>query len=393
MTRRGRSVLALGLVVYAVAWVFGSRPLYPVAAGLVLAVALAWASVRLAAKPMHVRRHGGTREYLEGADVEVTVEVEPTSAAPPPSLTCTERIGRLGDRVVDLRRSGGRLVGRYTLAAVARGRYGFEPVGLAVEDPFGLYRVELEAGEPQALLVYPRLVELERLFSDGGSHAQEGRRVLLRRPSGFELHSVREYEQGESLRKVHWRSTAHRGQLMVKELEDAPRDEMAVLLDGDASVPSPTFDVQVRAAGSILQAQVRRSRRCVLVVNSALREVQEVHGEGEWRRALELLALVEPTATAPAAGLVAAGSGPAGRALELVVVTARMTAALADALVQRHLSHRSVSVAYVEPAAVSRPEPLLLRLTAAGIAVAVVRPGDDLATALGSPSAAEAAGA
>ena len=41
-------MLALGVVVYAVAWVFGSRPLYPVAAGLVLATVLAWASVRLA---------------------------------------------------------------------------------------------------------------------------------------------------------------------------------------------------------------------------------------------------------------------------------------------------------------------------------------------------------
>jgi hypothetical protein len=44
MTRRGRSVLVLGLVVYVAAWVFGSRALYPVANGLVLAVvfALAW---------------------------------------------------------------------------------------------------------------------------------------------------------------------------------------------------------------------------------------------------------------------------------------------------------------------------------------------------------------
>jgi uncharacterized protein (DUF58 family) len=405
VTARGRSVLALGVGVYVVAWVFGSRPLYPVATGLVLAVALAWAAVRLAAKPMHVRRHGGAREYLEGEDVEVTVEVEATSKVMPPSLTCTERLGRLGARQLGLRRSGRsrRLEGRYELTSVPRGRYGFEPVQLAIEDPFGLYRVELEAGEPQALLVYPRLVELERLFSDGGSHAQEGRRVLLRRPSGFDLHSVREYEQGESLRKVHWRSTARRGQLMVKELEDAPRDEVSVLLDGEAAAvagqpPESTFDVQVRAAGSILRALVRRNRRCVLVVNSALREVQEVHTEaGDWRRALELLALAEPTASVPAAALIAPGAGPAGRALELVVVTSRITAALADGLVQRHLSHRSVSVVYVDPlsfaGAAPRPEPLLLRLAAAGVPVAVVRRGDDLAAALGGPSAAEAAGA
>ena len=75
------------------------------------------------------------------------------------------------------------------------------------------------------------------LFSESGAHAA-GRppaRCCAAR-AGFDLHSVREYEQGESLRKVHWRSTARRGQLMVKELEDAPRDEVAVLLDAAAGV-------------------------------------------------------------------------------------------------------------------------------------------------------------
>src|SRR5205814_4894310 len=187
-------------------------------------------------------------------------------------------------------RTGRRRLGAsYALTHVPRGRYAFESVRLTIEDPFALARADLVQGERQALVVYPRLVELDRLFSEGGARAQEGRRLLLRRPTGFELHSVRDYEQGESLRKVHWRSTAHRGQLMVKELEDAPRDEVAVLLDGDASAvvgapPESTFDVAVRAAGSILHAHVRRGRRCVLVVNSAARDVQSVATEtGDWR--------------------------------------------------------------------------------------------------------------
>src|SRR5205085_5112222 len=111
---------------------------------------------------------------------------------------------------------------------------------------------------PGALLVYPRLARLERLFSESGARSHDGRRLLLRRHTGFELHGVREYERGESLRRVHWRSTARRGELMVKELEDAPRDEIAVLLDADrASVVGASFDAQVRAAGSILEAYVR----------------------------------------------------------------------------------------------------------------------------------------
>jgi len=398
LTQRGRAVLALGLLVYVVAWVFGARALYPVAAGLVFAVALAAGWVRLSSRAPYVRRHGAARDTVEGDDVRVELEVEPTSTLPPPTLVAHEVPGRLGERRVELVRvARGRFTGRYELRRVPRGRYPFETVRLTVEDPFGLARAEIGQGEAQALVVYPRLVTVERPFFTGGVRAQEGRRLLLRRPSGFDLHSVREHAPGESLRNVHWRSTAHRGQLMVKELEDAPRDETVVLLDGDAAAvvgtqPDSTFDVAVRAAGSLLFAQVRGGRRCVLVVNSAAREVQRVTSEaGDWQRALEVLAAAEPTAATPAFALLESGVNPAARSLELVVVTSRVDARLVDRLVPRALSRHGVSLVYVEPASFAgreaRPEPLLLRLQAAGVPVAVVRRGADLAAALSAPEA------
>jgi hypothetical protein len=184
---------------------------------------------------------------------------------------------------------------------------------------------------------------------------------------------------------------------MVKELEDAPRDEIAVLLDADASaVVGESFDVQVRAAGSILDSYVQRGRRAVLVVNSERRDVQQVHSAAaDWRRALELLAAAEPTGRSTVARLLAEHDGPAARALELAVVTARLAPELVDRLVQRALSRRQVSLVYVDPASFNgarrRPEPLLLRLHTAGIPVAVVRAGDDLGPALEGAPSAEAA--
>src|SRR5213079_1155430 len=192
------------------------------------------------------------------------------------------------------------------LEGLPRGRYVFEESAVAVEDPLGLARLEEPLEAPGALLVYPRLVELDALFSDAGALALNGRRLLLQRPSGFDLHSVREYERGESLRKVHWRSTAKRGELMVKELEDAPRDEVAVLLDAEAGPAPEVFDVQVRAAGSLLLAQARRGRRAVLVVNGAQRTTHRVHSfETDWRAAYDLLAAAEPDGSTPAAALLA----------------------------------------------------------------------------------------
>jgi uncharacterized protein (DUF58 family) len=396
LTARGRCVLGLGLGVYIAAWAFGSKPLYPVATGFLLVAAVAWMWVRLANRPFRVRRGWGDNEHVEGDDVPVVIEVDSSASVLPAAATLIERVGRLGEQRHGLRRSGRRLSVRYVLERLPRGRYAFEDVRIEIADPFGLENVSVPLPAPGALLVYPRLARLERLFSETGAHAHDGRRLLLRRHSGFELHGVREYEQGESLRRVHWRSTARRGQLMVKELEDAPRDEIAVLLDADGSaVVGQSFDVQVRAAGSILESYVRRGRRAALVLNSERREVQQVHSPAaDWRRALELLAAAEPTGRGSLGRLLAEHDGPAARALELAVVTARLEPGLVDRLVQRALSRRKVSVVYVDPASFNgaprRPDPLLLRLDSAGIPVAVVRAGDDLATALEGAALAEA---
>src|SRR5436190_10719329 len=343
MTTRGRLALALGVATYVAAWAFGSRPLYPVATGLLVAVALAAAWVSLARKPMRLGRHLRAGEHLEGDDLRIDLDLENEGTVPPPAVVRVEDLGRLGSRRTPLRAHGKRLHAYYILGSVPRGRYPYRDVRAVLEDPFGLYRTEVDLGAGGALLVYPRLVELDRVFSDAGTQTPEGRRVLLRRPSGFDLHSVREYEQGESLRKVHWRSTAKRGQLMVKELEDAPRDEVAIVLDADASAvagtpPDSSFDMQVRAAGSILRAHVRRGRRSILVVSSALAESRRIHSsDGDWRAALELLAAVEPTASVPLGTLLSADDSAASRALELTVVTARLAPDLVDRLVHRSL--------------------------------------------------------
>lgn len=389
MTRRGRLTLLLGVALYAVAWLFGAEALYPVAAGLLLAPLFSRAWVARSAGPIELRRRTGKAVLLEGEDVWVTLEARPAARVPAPALAVTETLRRIGTRVTELRRVGGVHRGTYVLERVPRGRYPVEAAVATIDDPFGLARAEVALSPGGSLLVYPRLVALDGLFSESGARAQDGRRLLLRRPSGFDLHSVREYARGESLRKVHWPTTARRGQLMVKELEDAPRDEIAVVLDAQAGTAAgESFDAQVRAAGSILRAHAASGRRAVLAINSAARPAQRVSSlEGDWLAALGLLAGAEPDGTRPVVELLAQESGPAARAAETVVVTGRVSGALAAKLVQRGMAGRAVSLVWVDPASFAeRPaafESELLRLQAAGVPVAVVRQGDSLARALG----------
>jgi len=389
MTKRGRLALALGATTYLAAWAFGSKVLYPVAIGLPVAVLLAWLWTALANRPLRITRTLPSGERLEGDDVEVEVRLASERRLLPARWTLRERIGKLGERSTALSADGH---ARYVLERLARGRYEFEGSIAVIEDPFGLERVEQPLDSPGALLVYPRLVELDRLFSEGGTRSHDGRQLLLRRPSGFDLHSVREYEHGDSLRKVHWRSTARRAQLMVKELEDSPRDEAAIVLDADPdAVVGESFDVQVRAAGSLLLSHVRRGRRAVLVVNGARAEQQGVRSaDSDWRQALDLLAAVEPVPGPPLAAVLSDQASAVARSLELAVVTASLQPRLVERLVERALASGNVSLVFVDSTSFAgaprRPVPELLRLQAAGVAVAVLREGDDLAEALAAPA-------
>jgi uncharacterized protein (DUF58 family) len=390
LTERGRLVLMLAAGIYVVAWGFGSRSLYPVATGLALAALGARLWVTIAQQPVTLRRTLGSSEYVEGGDVTVGLEARPQRYPGPRAIQVVEQAGRLGERRTRLARHGPTLLARYILPAVPRGRYRFEAVQAVFEDPFALARAELQLGGESTLLVYPRLVDLVRFFSEGSGAMQAGGRVLLRRTAGFDLHSVREYEQGESLRKVHWPTTARRGTLMVKELEDMPHDEIGVLVDADArAVVGESFDVQVRAAGSMLRAQALRSRRAVLTVTSSPPESCHVASfDGEWRLALELLAAAEPTGTEPLARFVHRDASAAAHAFELVAVTSLLSTQLSDALLERALARRPTSLVFVDPAsfrperAAPTREPVLLRLQMAGVPIAVVRRGDDLAAKL-----------
>jgi uncharacterized protein (DUF58 family) len=397
MTERGRLALALGFATYLAAWAFGAEALYAPAVGLVLAALAALAWTRLLARPLRLHRFVDRDRPVEGDDVVVRVELEADGGVLPGSVVLHDPAGGLGERDVTVPRDGKRLRTAYRVSKVPRGRYRFTDAEVAIEDPFGLSRREQSLPDTGTLLVYPRLTRLGSLFSERGLRSHGSGRVLLRRPAGFEIHSVREYQSGESLRRVHWPSTAHRRQLMVKELEDSPRDEVVVVLDAQAGFeagerPDSSFDTQVRAAGSILWTHARRGRNGRLLVTSgAAAETIPVRSyERDWPRAMETLASAEQTGRRSVEAFVADETGTAARASDLVVVTPALRPTLVETLIARAVGRQRVSVVYVELPSFERrkrravgADGAALRLESSGIPVAVVRRGDDLSAVLG----------
>jgi uncharacterized protein (DUF58 family) len=397
MTERGRLALALGFATYLAAWAFGAEALYAPAVGLVLAALAALAWTRLLARPLRLHRFVDRDRPVEGDDVVVRVELEAEGGVLPGSVVLHDPAGGLGERDVTVPRDGKRLRTAYRVSKVPRGRYRFTDAEVAIEDPFGLSRREQSLPDTGTLLVYPRLTRFGSLFSERGLRSHGSGRVLLRRPAGFEIHSVREYQSGESLRRVHWPSTAHRRQLMVKELEDSPRDEVVVVLDAQAGFeagerPDSSFDTQVRAAGSILWTHARRARNSRLLVTSggAPETISLRSYERDWPRAMEALASAEQTGRRPVEAFVADETGTAARASDLVVVTPALRPTLVETLIARAVGRQRVSVVYVELPSFERrkrravgADGAALRLESSGIPVAVVRRGDDLSAVLG----------
>jgi uncharacterized protein (DUF58 family) len=179
---------------------------------------------------------------------------------------------------------------------------------------------------------------------------------------------------------------------MVRELEDAPRESVAVVLDADAGsvVGAPgdsSLDDAVRAAAGIVRAHALRSRHVLLVIAAEEPVLQPVRGNGQdWELALDALSAVEP-AHGTALGELIAPQSAVGRVPELVVVTGRPEL-VSEALAARGAMGRSSAVVALDvPTYAGRPpsrtSPALLRLAGAGVALAVLRHGASLPEALG----------
>lgn len=391
MTRFGGALL-LGLGVTLAAVAFESRPLGIAGVGLVAAAVLAGAWAAAVRGGATVRFSPAPAPATEGDHVRLRVEVSRSSRIPVGSAVVRAGLGRLGEVECRLRGHGRSNVGELHLGRLPRGRFPVSDPRLVLGDHLGLETVVTPLEEPSAaIVVHPRLVELQSLFSEAGRHGADGRRLLLRRPTGFDFHSVREYEQGESLRRVHWATTARRGQLMVKELDDAPRDAVVVLLDCDprgavGTSPDSSFDAAVRAAGSVLRVYSARGRRATLLTTGPEATPLPVCSLGaDFRTALDALAAAEPDALHTLGPVLARQETAAGRAGELVVVSATLDAASLEAVLGA-ATRRLVSLVWIDaPSFAGRPTgalPALLRLSGSGVPVAIVRCGDDLVSAL-----------
>lgn len=120
-----------------------------------------------------------------------------------------------------------------------RGVYRLGPHRLVLGDPFHLFTLTIHFAEGETVLIYPRVLHLPPLSLPQGSATGSARR---QRPlwGAQPAATVRAYQATDSLRYVHWPITAHRGELMVKEMETEPSGAVWIVLDLNRAVHSGT---------------------------------------------------------------------------------------------------------------------------------------------------------
>ena len=195
MTTRGRRLLLLAAGLYLVSWGFGTAVMFPVAVGLALAPLAALGWVKALDRPMLLRRRTGHLELTEGQSVDVGLEVRPDTGGPLPGRAILlDRLGSTHVVEAELVRRGRILRGRYEIVHAPRGRYRMDGAELLIADPFGLAHARIQLDRADQMLVYPRVYDLEGLFTDGGTPGGDRGRSMLHRTAGYDLHSIREHQ-------------------------------------------------------------------------------------------------------------------------------------------------------------------------------------------------------
>jgi uncharacterized protein (DUF58 family) len=304
---------------------------------------------------------------------------------------------------------------RVTTISRERGRYQLGPIKLRTSDPFGLFPLERDLTPTSNVVVFPMTFDIHQFalpvgILPGGDALRRRTHFITTNASG-----VRDYEPGDSFSRIHWRSTARRDRLIVKEFEldpladiwivpdmsvyghitpvksasslpPSPGDIPAWLKMEDFRLPESTEEYTVSIAASIAQFFLRRDRAVGMLAYGQSSEIlQPDRGERQFNRILETLAVLRAQGEVPLQDMLYAETHLFPRGTTIIVVTAYSRDDWAVAA--RQLTRRGLRVVtvLVNPGSFQSSrsaEPLYHLLRAGGQVVYLVNNGDELSAAL-----------
>jgi uncharacterized protein (DUF58 family) len=362
-----------------------------VLAGLV-ALCFIWARVQAGALEVQVERANDRLQV--GQEAEARVRLKSDSNFTKIWLEAedkTDMPGRHARTVVTLPSRGTRNW-KVSLNCSRRGVFSAGPVRITTGDPFGLFRLSQDYGERQQILVLPRPEELPYFWSPVAQLPGEG---IVRRRTHYvtpNASGVREYYPGDSYNRIHWRSTARLGRLMVKTFEMDPTSNVWVLLDLNESVQAgegdeSTEEYGVRIATSLAYHFVQSNRVLGLIAYGHETVVLDpTRGSQQYGRILEAMAVARATGTTSLDRVLEEENRRFGRHTTLLVVTPSAGDEWLPAMESAVQHGTRAAVVLLDAASFGANEAPALpleSLAAIGVPAYTVRAGSDISLMLG----------
>jgi uncharacterized protein (DUF58 family) len=290
LTTRGRSFLAAAAAAGLAAFILGEKDLLRVAVLLAILPLLAAGYVGRARYKLACTRTLEPHRVPVGASARVILRLRNLSRLPTGTLLLEDRLPyALGSRPrLVLERLGPHQASSvaYTVRADVRGRYDIGPLVVRLTDPFGLCELIRSFATVDRLTVIPQVVDLPTVRLAGeymGSGESRARSVAVH---GEDDAATREYRHGDDLRRVHWRSTARVGELMVRREEQPWESRATVVLDTRTTGhrgegPTASFEWAVSAIASVAVHLRHGGYKLRMVTDAGIDiDASEADGEG-----------------------------------------------------------------------------------------------------------------
>jgi uncharacterized protein (DUF58 family) len=308
LTTRGRSFLGAGLAAAVCSLLFGQSDLLRIA---VLVVALPLVSAFLVSRTRYRVASSRRLEPVRtpaGSSARVVLRLENVSRLPTGLLLLEDQVPlSLGARprfLLDRVEAQGVREVSYDVRSDVRGSFAVGPLTIRLTDPFGMCELVRSFTATETLMVTPVTEPLPPL-PIGGDWSGTGESKSRSLASAGEDDVVtREYRHGDDLRRIHWRATAHKGELMVRREEQPWENRGLLLLDTRLAAhrgegPASSFEVAVSAAASLGLHLGRGGFTLDLVTDSGQRVATSAgaHAAGSQDGLLlDALAVVAPSA-------------------------------------------------------------------------------------------------
>jgi len=367
--------------------------LYRLTYVLLILFILSWLWARYSLRKLTFRRTAASGRVQVGETFDERLMLDNLAVIPKLWVQIADGSTLPGHRAGYVATMGGRKRVSWRARTVCRqrGRFQLGPVTATSGDPFGLFRRRAFLTGQREMLVLPHVLPIRNfaLFTGGlPGRGRSSRRALHATTNAT---TIRDYIVGDSLSRIHWRSSAHYNKLMVKEFDLDPAVDAWIFLDLHDAVQAgegehSTEEYGVTTAATIAAYLLRQDLSLGMIVNAQRREFLSLdRGERQIERVLELLAVVRSGSGPDLKEALALDAIHFGRDSVAIIITPSTSRDWHDGV--RQLQRRGVQVAVVGLNAASfenKPddEDTLALLEGAGVPVMRIKRGDPLSEML-----------